>query len=56
MDPFNKPCWVQMVDPGRFQAWILVDPGGGSFWILVDPSSGLSSGSCWIIVVDPIIS
>ena len=38
---FEQTLWVQMVDPGKFQSWILVDPSGGSWWILVvDPSSG----------------
>ena len=27
---FEQTLWVQMVDPGKFQSWILVDPSGGS--------------------------
>ena len=54
VDPFGKHWCIQMVDPGRFQSWILLNPGCGSWWILVGQRIlvDLNSGSFWIPVVD----
>ena len=57
MDPFGTHWCIQMVDPGRFQSWILVvDPGGSYKWILVFMKwiqLKNVGGSGWIPLVDP---
>ena len=48
MDHNGGSWWIQVVDPGGFQCWILVAPGG-SMWLILEEPNG---GSWWIPVVE----